>query len=94
MRAAISLAQPCGKRATDGRACCLGSYFLAWSGIVSTAAMARSRRYVLLAVVIGAAMLTPPDVISQILLAGPMFFLFEVGIFVARFVERKKETAA
>ncbi len=67
-------------------------FFLAWSGIVPTATMVRSRRYVLLATVIVAAMLTPPDVISQLLLAGPMFLLFEIGIFVARFVERKKET--
>jgi len=67
-------------------------FFLAWSGIVPTATMARSRRYVLLAIVIASAMLTPPDVISQLLLAGPMFILFEIGIFVARLVERKKET--
>jgi len=69
-------------------------FFLAWSGIVPTATMARSRRYVLLATVIVAAMLTPPDVISQLLLAGPMFCLFEVGILFARLVERKKEAIA
>ena len=67
-------------------------FFLAWSGIVTTSAMARSRRYVLLAVVIGAAMLTPPDVISQLLLAGPMYLLFEVGIRIARLTERKRST--
>ncbi|MGD2107936.1 MAG: twin-arginine translocase subunit TatC [Phycisphaerae bacterium] len=66
-------------------------FFLAWSGIVPTAAMARSRRYVLLAAVIAAAMLTPPDVISQVLLAGPMFLLFELGILVARVAERNKK---
>lgn len=64
-------------------------FFLAWSRIVTRAAMARGRRYVLLATVIACAMLTPPDVISQLLLAGPMYLLFEVGMLVARITERK-----
>lgn len=64
-------------------------FFLAWSGIVTRAAMARGRRYVLLATVITCAMLTPPDVISQLLLAGPMYLLFELGMLVARITERK-----
>jgi sec-independent protein translocase protein TatC len=64
-------------------------FFLAWSGIVPTATMVRSRRYILLATVIAAALLTPPDVISQLLLAGPMYLLFELGVLVARFAERK-----
>ncbi len=64
-------------------------FFLAWSGIVTRAAMAHGRRYVLLATVIAAAMLTPPDVISQLLLAGPMYLLFEIGLLAARMTERK-----
>jgi sec-independent protein translocase protein TatC len=59
-------------------------FFLAWTGIVSTEAMGRARRYVILACVIIGAVLTPPDVISQILLAGPMYVLFELGLVVAR----------
>jgi len=69
-------------------------FFLAWTGIVSTAAMIRGRRYVLLGTVVAAAMLTPPDVISQILLAGPMYLLFELGILVARTVQRKPASRA
>ena len=69
-------------------------FFLAWSGIVSTAEMGRARRYVLFGTVIAAAMLTPPDVISQLLLAGPMYLLFELGILVARTVERKPVDAS
>ncbi|MGB2985179.1 MAG: twin-arginine translocase subunit TatC [Phycisphaerae bacterium] len=65
-------------------------FFLAWSGIVTRAAMKRGRRYVLLATVIAAAALTPPDVISQLLLAGPMYLLFELGLLVARMVEGKR----
>ncbi len=69
-------------------------FFLAWTGIMSTAAMTRGRRYVVLGTVIAAAMLTPPDVISQLLLAGPMYLLFEAGILVARLVERKPVSSA
>lgn len=64
-------------------------FFLAWSGIVSTTEMRRSRRYVLLGIVIAAAVLTPPDVISQILLAGPMYLLFELGLLVGGTVEKR-----
>jgi len=64
--------------------------FLAWSGIVTTAAMARGRRHVILAMVVLAAILTPPDVISQLLLALPMYCLFEGGLRIARVIERRK----
>lgn len=67
-------------------------FFLAWTGIVTTAAMRRGRRYVLLCTVIAAAILTPPDVISQLLLAGPMYLLFELGLLVARLAEGKVAT--
>lgn len=63
-------------------------FFLAWSGIVSRAAMSRARRYVILATVILAAVLTPPDVISQLMLAIPMYILFELGMFAAKAAER------
>ena len=69
-------------------------FFLAWTGIVPTATMRRSRRYVLLATVVTAAILTPPDVISQMLLAGPMYLLFELGLLVARLAERKPQATA
>lgn len=64
-------------------------FFLAWSGLVTTTQMRGARRYVLLGTVAMAAVLTPPDVLSQLLLAGPIFLLFELGILVARIVERK-----
>lgn len=69
-------------------------FFLAWSGIVTTATMCRSRRYVLLGMLVISAVMTPPDVISQILLAGPMYMLFELGILIARIVERKSAANA
>ena len=64
-------------------------FFLSWTGIVSTAVMAKGRRYVVLGVVFLSAVLTPPDVISQTLLAIPMYLLFELGLLAARIADRK-----
>lgn len=69
-------------------------FFLAWTGLVSTLAMRKARRYVLFAVIVTAAILTPPDVISQMLLAGPMYLLFEVGLVIARLVEKPQPVEA
>jgi Tat protein translocase TatC len=68
-------------------------FFLAWSRIVPASAMARARRYVLFGIIVAAAMLTPPDVISQLLLAVPMYGLFELGLLVARITERRARAA-
>ena len=65
-------------------------YFLAMSGIVNTAEMGKARRYVLFGMVVAAAIMTPPDVISQLLLAGPMYLLFEIGLILARLREKKR----
>ena len=67
-------------------------YFLGMSGIVSTVAMGKARRYVLLGMVVAVAILTPPDVISQLLLAGPMYLLFEIGLILARIREKKRSS--
>ncbi len=64
-------------------------FFLVWSRIVSRTAMLKGRRYVLLGTVVFSAILTPPDVISQVLLAFPMYLLFELGLLVSRLVEQK-----
>jgi sec-independent protein translocase protein TatC len=45
-----------------------------------------ARPYVIVGAFIVGAILTPPDVISQIMLAVPLWFLYEAGVFVARFV--------
>ena len=52
------------------------------------------RRYILFTIVVAAAVLTPPDVISQILLAAPMYALFEAGLLVARAFERRRTPPA
>jgi len=63
--------------------------FLTATDIVSADDLAKSRRYVFLGIVAAAAMLTPPDVISQLLLAFPMMFLFEGALIVSRLVVRR-----
>lgn len=63
---------------------------LARLGIVDAALLARSRKYALLIILIVAAILTPPDVISQLLLAGPMLVLYEISILLARLARRRQ----
>ncbi|MDD5134039.1 MAG: twin-arginine translocase subunit TatC [Phycisphaerae bacterium] len=53
-------------------------------GIVSTENLKKARKYVLLVIFIIAAIMTPPDVISQIALAVPMYVLFELGVLFCR----------
>ena len=66
-------------------------FILNRTGLISIEAFRRSRKYVFLGVFIIAAIATPPDVISQITLALPLFALFELGIALCWFVERRKK---
>ena len=65
-------------------------FFLNRTGLVSLKALAGSRKYVLLVIVIVAAMVTPPDVISQVTLAIPLYLLFELGILLSYIAGRKE----
>ena len=65
-------------------------FFLNRTGLVSLKALTNARKYVVLIVVIVAAMVTPPDPISQITLAIPLYLLFELGIFLSYMASRKK----
>lgn len=64
---------------------------LARFGIVPLEKMRDARPYVIVGAFIVAAVVTPPDVISQVMLAVPLCLLFEVGLMVARFVKPKPE---
>ena len=59
-------------------------------GLVSTKTLQKNRKMAILIIFILAAILTPPDVISQTSLAIPMLLLFEIGIFFSKLVENKK----
>lgn len=65
-------------------------FFLNKTGLVSLQALRRSRKFVLLGIFVVAAMATPPDVVSQITLALPLYLLFELGILLSYFVNRRK----
>jgi len=67
-------------------------FFLNRTGLVSLEALSRSRKYVVLLIVIVAAMATPPDVVSQIALAIPLYLLFEVGVLLSYFASRKRKS--
>jgi len=62
--------------------------FLTKIGIVTPGLLRRNRRYVLLVIFIVAAVLTPPDVFTQILLALPLLLLYEISILLSRMVKR------
>jgi sec-independent protein translocase protein TatC len=59
------------------------------AGLVSRAQLAGARRYVIVAAFIVGAVITPPDVISQLLLAIPLMILFEGSLLIMRFSEKK-----
>lgn len=67
-------------------------FFLAKLGIVTDRMLSKNRKYAILLMFVAAAILTPsPDAFSQILMAIPLLFLYEVSIFVAKFAAAKKE---
>jgi len=63
---------------------------LSSTGMVNPETLAEKRPYVIVGAFVIAAILTPPDVASQFLLAVPMLILFEVGLFVARLLHRRR----
>ncbi|MDW7649902.1 MAG: twin-arginine translocase subunit TatC [Bacillota bacterium] len=59
--------------------------------IVTPAFLRKSRKFALLIIVIASAILTPPDVVSQIMMAIPLMGLYEIGILMVVFSQRKKQ---
>lgn len=68
-------------------------FFLAKMGIVKASAMRRFRRYFIVIAFILGAFLTPPDPLSQMLMAGPLLILYELSILIAAAAGKKKEAA-
>jgi sec-independent protein translocase protein TatC len=60
-------------------------------GIVSIEKLKESRPYVVVGAFVIAAIFTPPDVISQLLLAFPIWILYEIGLFIAAILEKKAD---
>lgn len=67
---------------------------LAKVGIVGADGLRSKRKYAIVVAFVAAAILTPPDVISQVLLALPIIALYEISILIAQFIEKKREEEA
>jgi len=65
--------------------------FLAKMGLINAQFLARQRKWAFLLIFVVGAVLTPPDVISQVLMALPLLLLYEISILLVRLVRRKKE---
>jgi sec-independent protein translocase protein TatC len=60
------------------------------AGIISSADLAAKRKYAIVGILVAAAIMTPPDVISQIGLAIPLYMLYEVSIQIGRVMEKQR----
>ena len=65
-------------------------YFLSKLGLVTPAFLRKYRKYTLIIVLILAAIITPPDIISQIIVTIPIMILYEISILISYFVQRKE----
>ncbi len=69
-------------------------FFLTLAGIVRPETLASSRKYAFVIMFVAAAILTPPDVVSQIMLALPLMLLYEGGLLMSRIVIRRRDREA
>lgn len=66
-------------------------YFLTRFGLVTPETLSKYRRWVILLIVVAAGVFSPPDVVSQVLLAVPMYVLFEISIVISRKVYKMRQ---
>ncbi len=66
------------------------SFFLTKIGLLTPQFLQKNRRYGIVMIFIAAAVLTPPDVFTQLLLAGPLILLYEISILVSKAVLKKQ----
>lgn len=67
---------------------------MVWSGVVTPEQLRAKRAYVIVIVFVIGMLLTPPDIISQTLLAVPMWILYELGVLLSRFYTKNSEEPA
>ena len=63
------------------------------AGLISSHSLIRVRKYAVVTILVIAAIVTPPDVITQIILFSVVYSLYEVSILLVKLVEKKKEKA-
>ena len=69
----------------------IASYFLAKLGVITSDFLKKYRKHAFVGVLILAAVITPPDLISQIIVSIPIAILYEIGIMSAKRVEKKRD---
>ncbi len=67
-------------------------FFLALARIVTPQSLAKGRRYAIVVMFVVGAIITPPDVISQVMLAIPLILLYESGILISYLVIRRRDS--
>ncbi|RTR03430.1 twin-arginine translocase subunit TatC [Halomonas nitroreducens] len=72
----------------------IATFLLILSGATTVESLSKKRPYVVLGCFVVGMLMTPPDVVSQSLLAVPMYLLYEVGLLFGRLVRRKREADA
>ena len=72
----------------------IATVLLVATGLTTTEKLGKARPYVFLGAFIVGMLLTPPDMISQTMLAIPVYLLYELGIFMSRFVTRRSAEPA
>ncbi len=71
----------------------IATILMIMTGITSVASLTEKRPYIFVGCFVVGMLVTPPDVISQTILALPMYLLFEIGIFFGRMVEKRRPNA-
>lgn len=71
----------------------IAAVLMIWAGITTAEELAKKRPYIIVGCFIFGMLLTPPDIISQSLLAIPMWILFEFGVFFGRFIQKRQDEA-
>lgn len=69
----------------------IATILVIWAGLTTAESLAAKRPYIIVAAFVIGMLLTPPDVISQTLLALPMWILFELGLIFSRMYTRKED---
>jgi sec-independent protein translocase protein TatC len=69
----------------------VATVLLVWTGLTTVEKLSKARPYVFLGAFVVGMFLTPPDIISQTLLAVPVYLLFECGIIMSRIFSKKDE---
>ena len=67
------------------------TWFLGRVGVISSKFLRKNRKFALLVMLVVAAVITPPDVVSQVVMAGPLMLLYEVGIIMVVISEKRNK---